>query len=300
MSLASFSRRTAAVLLLGATVAACSDDDDLVGPNDPTIADVAANTESLSTLVAALNAADLGAALEATGPFTVFAPVNDAFDDLPDGIVTSLLATENRTTLQQLLRYHVVPGAFEASQLTDGQQLVTLTGQSLTVRVQGGTVTVDGVPVVTADVEASNGVVHLIDGVLTEALNIVELAALTPDLSTLVGAVGTAGLATALTGENLTVFAPTNAAFTALGSGVPTDAATLAQVLQLHVVGARAPSSSLSNAQTVNSLLGPALTVNIAAGNITITGPQNVANVVITDIAASNGIIHVIDAVLLP
>ncbi len=299
MSLASFGRRSAAVLLLGATVAACSD-DDLNAPNDRTIADIAGNTPSLSTLVAALGAADLGAALEATGPFTVFAPINDAFENLPDGIVTSLLETGNRTTLQQLLRYHVVPGAFTASQLTDGQQLVTLTGQSLTVRVQNGTVTVDGVPVVTADVEASNGVVHLIDGVLTEALNIVELAALTSDLSTLVGAVGSAGLATALTGENLTVFAPTNAAFAALGSAVPTDPAVLAQVLQLHVVGTRAPSSSLSNGQTVASLLGPTLTVGIVGSNITITGPQNVVNVVITDIAASNGIIHVIDAVLLP
>lgn len=293
-------RRTAAAVLLSSALVACGDDGDINEPTERNIAELAANTAQLSTLNAALDAADLAVALEATGPFTVFAPVNDAFTALPDGVVDGLLEAGNRTTLQQLLRYHVVPGSYTAAQLTDGLELVTLTGETLTVRVDGSTVTVDGVEVSTPDVEASNGIVHLVDGVLTQGLDIVEIASLTADLSTLVGAVQTAGLTTALGGENLTLFAPTNAAFTALGDGVPTDPSVLAQVLQLHVVGARAPSSSLSDGQVVASLLGPNLTIGIDGATVTITGPTNSVTVTTTDINASNGVIHVINGVLLP
>ncbi len=300
MTLNTIGRRSAAALLLSSALVACGDDDTLIEPTGRTITETAINTPQLSTLVAALETADLAVALEATGPFTVFAPVNDGFDALPDGVVNSLLETDNRDELQTLLRYHVVPGLFTADELNDGDELITLTGERLQVAVSNGTVTVDGVPVLTADVEASNGVVHLIDGVLTEALDIVTLASLTPDLSTLVGAVQSAGLVTALGGDNLTVFAPLNSAFEALGDAVPTDPAVLAQVLQLHVVGARAPSSSLSDGQDVTSLLGPSLRVGLSSGGVTITGPNNTVNVVITDVNGSNGVIHVIDGVLLP
>ncbi len=300
MTLTSSARRAAAALLLGSALVACDDDDTLIEPTGRTITETAVNTPQLSTLVAALETADLAVALDGTGPFTVFAPVDDAFEALPDGVVNSLLETDNREALQSLLRYHVVPGLFTADQLNDGDELITLTGERLTVAVSNGTVTVDGVPVIAADIEASNGVVHLVGGVLTEALDIVTLASLTPDLSTLVGAVQTAGLVTALGGDNLTVFAPLNSAFAALGDAVPTDPAVLAQVLQLHVVGARAPASSLSDGQDVASLLGPNLRVGISGSSVTITGPNNTVNVVITDINASNGVIHVIDGVLLP
>ncbi len=300
MLLNTLSRRASAALLLSSALVACGDDETLVEPTGRTITETAVATPQLSTLVAALETADLAVALEGTGPFTVFAPVNDAFDGLPAGVVNSLLEAGNRESLQTLLRYHVVPGLFTASQLRDGDELITLTGERLAVAVSNGVVTVDGVPVITADVEASNGVVHLIDGVLTEALDIVTIASLTPDLSTLVGAVQAAGLVTALGGDNLTVFAPLNSAFAALGDAVPTDPAVLAQVLQLHVVGARAPSSALSNGQDVASLLGPNLRVGISANGITITGPNNTVNVVVTDVNGSNGVIHVIDGVLLP
>ena len=293
-------RRTAAAVLLSSALVACGDDGEINEPGERNIAELTANTAQLSTLNSALVAADLSVALEASGPYTVFAPVNDAFTALPDGVAEGLLDESNRTTLQQLLRYHVVPGSYTAAQLTDGQELVTLTGETLTVRIDGSTVTVDGVEVTTPDVQASNGIVHLVDGVLTQGLDLVEIASLTADLSTLVGAVQTAGLGTALGGENLTIFAPSNAAFAALGDAVPTDPSVLAQVLQLHVVGSRTPSASLSDGQTITSLLGPNLTVGIDGSTVTITGPTNTVTVTTTDINASNGVIHVIDGVLLP
>jgi uncharacterized surface protein with fasciclin (FAS1) repeats len=118
--------------------------------------------------------------------------------------------------------------------------------------------------------------------------------------SSLVGAVTTAGLGTALRGGNLTVFAPTNAAFAAIPGGAPTTAAALTPVLQLHVVGSRALSSQLTNGQLLPTLLpNVSLTVGLTTG-VRITGPRNFASVVTPNIVAKNGVIHVIDTVLLP
>ncbi|MFN4771378.1 MAG: fasciclin domain-containing protein, partial [Gemmatimonas sp.] len=276
--------------------------DNVLLPAAPaqTITQTAAATPQLSTLVTALQAAELTGTLSGTGPFTVFAPVNDAFAALPAGVVQRLLETGNRAILSKLLTFHVVPGRITASQLQNGQTLTTVEGTTLPVTVANGVVTVGGARVTTADINASNGVVHLIDGVLLGSLDIVDNAIIR-GLSSLVSAVTAANLGTALRGGNLTVFAPTNAAFAAIPGGAPSDVATLTRVLQLHVVGARALSTQLTNGQQLPTLLtGSSLSVGLVGGGVRITGPRNTVSVVSADIVAKNGVIHVIDNVLLP
>jgi uncharacterized surface protein with fasciclin (FAS1) repeats len=136
-----------------------------------TVVDVAASDENFSTLVTAVDAAGLAGTLSGDGPFTVFAPVNDAFTALPSGTVDTLLAPENQAQLTSVLTYHVVPSKVLSSDLSDGMTITTVQGEPLTVGVQGNAVTLtdasgNTASVVQADVEAGNGVVHVIDHVL--------------------------------------------------------------------------------------------------------------------------------------
>lgn len=126
----------------------------------------ASKAPNLTTLVAAVKAADLVETLSGKGPFTVFAPDNDAFDALPAGTLDDLLKPENKKTLTSILTYHVVPGTYAASDLKDGQELTTVNGETLTVSVKDGTVKVGDATVTQADVFQSNGVAHVIDTVL--------------------------------------------------------------------------------------------------------------------------------------
>ena len=130
-----------------------------------TIVAAAAATPDLSTLVSALKAADLVSTLEGKGPFTVFAPTNQAFSDIQP-TVDKLLEPANKDELTKVLTYHVVPGTYTSADLKDGQKLKTVEGQDLTVSIKGGTVKVNDATVEKADIETSNGVVHIIDGVL--------------------------------------------------------------------------------------------------------------------------------------
>jgi uncharacterized surface protein with fasciclin (FAS1) repeats len=132
---------------------------------DETIAAVASGNADLSTLVAALTAADLVTTLEGTGPYTVFAPTDAAFADI-QSTVDTLLEPDNKTDLQQVLTYHVVPGTYTAADLTDGQKLKTVEGQDLTVSITDGVVKVNDATVEATDITASNGVVHVINKVL--------------------------------------------------------------------------------------------------------------------------------------
>jgi uncharacterized surface protein with fasciclin (FAS1) repeats len=170
---------TGCLLALALGVAACGDDDDdgdnggaatteqtEGGEAAGNIVAVAAETPELSTLVDAVTAAELVETLEEPGPYTVFAPTNEAFEALGNTLDT-LLEPANKEELTEILTYHVVPGELTASELSDGQQLETVQGDSLRVKIDGEEVTVDGAKVVTPDVEASNGVVHVIDEVLT-------------------------------------------------------------------------------------------------------------------------------------
>jgi transforming growth factor-beta-induced protein len=290
-------KRSAGILAAAAVLAGCSSDGTVAAQN-PDIVTLASGTAELSTLTAAVQAAQLDGALSGAGPFTVFAPVNSAFAALDPAALDRVLA--DRELLQKVLTYHVVPGAIYAADLSEGAQVTTLEGSSLTITLAGGA-KVDGVRIISTDIRASNGVVHLIDGVLLDNLDIVDVAKLN-GFSTLLGAATQAGLVDALrgsgSGAGLTVFAPTDAAFAALGS-VPSDIETLQQVLLYHVVDAVAPSSALSNGQNITTLQGGAVTVDLAGG-VRIRGAGSSAAVVVADVAANNGIIHVIDAVLLP
>ncbi|MGF1647372.1 MAG: fasciclin domain-containing protein [Kineosporiaceae bacterium] len=129
-----------------------------------TIVDVAAGNPDFSTLVAAVEAADLVETLSGEGPFTVFAPTNEAFEALPEGVLDALLLPENEETLVSILTYHVVPGEVTSDMITAGD-VATVQGDPVTLATEGG-VTVNGATVVTADVTASNGVIHAIDAVL--------------------------------------------------------------------------------------------------------------------------------------
>lgn len=126
----------------------------------------ASQASTLTTLVAAVQAAGLVETLSGPGPFTVFAPPNSAFAALPAGTVESLVEPANRGQLTSILTYHVVPGRLRAADLRDGQTLTTVNGATLTVRKMGNTVMVGGATVTQADVNASNGVAHVIDRVL--------------------------------------------------------------------------------------------------------------------------------------
>lgn len=126
---------------------------------------VAAGSPDHTTLVAAVKAADLVNALSNAGPFTVFAPVNAAFDKLPAGTVQDLLKPEKKEALQDVLQYHVAVGVYKVDMLRDGQQLSMANGGNVTVGVQGGKVTINGANII-ATVPASNGIVHVIDAVL--------------------------------------------------------------------------------------------------------------------------------------
>jgi uncharacterized surface protein with fasciclin (FAS1) repeats len=185
---------TVAVGALALGAAACGDDDDGAGPAEPstatadspaesstsapeapaTVVDVAASNEDFSTLVTAVEAADLAETLSGDGPFTVFAPVNDAFAGLPEDTLDSLLLPENQDQLTAVLTYHVVPLEAMSDDLSDGMTVTTVQGQPLTVGVSDAGVTLtdangNTVSVVQADIEAGNGVVHVIDEVLLPA-----------------------------------------------------------------------------------------------------------------------------------
>jgi uncharacterized surface protein with fasciclin (FAS1) repeats len=141
-----------------------STDDEAAAEEPGTIVDIAASDENFSTLVAAVDAAGLVETLSGEGPFTVFAPTNDAFDALPEGVLDALLLPENEAVLTSILTYHVVAGEVTSDQITDGD-VATVEGQNVTLSTEGG-VTVNDANVTTADIDASNGVIHVIDAVL--------------------------------------------------------------------------------------------------------------------------------------
>jgi uncharacterized surface protein with fasciclin (FAS1) repeats len=142
----------------------------LIGANtqaqDKNIVELAVGNENLSTLVTAVKAAGLVETLSGEGPFTVFAPTNEAFENLPEGVLESLLKPENKDQLVAVLTYHVVSGSVMSTDLKDGMKAETVQGESATVKLNYGKAKIDNANVVAADVKASNGVVHVIDAVI--------------------------------------------------------------------------------------------------------------------------------------
>ncbi len=248
---------------------------------------------------------DLAATLQGEGPFTVFAPTDDAFAALPEGTLDDLLA-EPGGDLTDILLYHVVAGKTMSADLSDGQEITTALGQDITISITNDGVFInDDVKVTVADIEAENGVVHVIDAVLMPDLRpatVVDIIADSPDHETLETAVGAAELVETLQGEGpFTVFAPTDAAFDALDEGVLDDlladpTGDLADILLYHVVAAKAMSADLSDGQTITTQLGEDVTVTITGDDVFI----NDAQVTVADLEAQNGVVHVINAVLLP
>ncbi len=274
------------------------------------------------------------------GPFTVFAPTNEAFIALLDALgddyhsLADFDTHEEKELLVKVLTYHVVAGtAAFSTDLSDGQMIETFQGENVGINISGGTVhVVDATDttasVVLADVAASNGVVHVIDKVLLpqEVLDIlaasslktiVEIAVATEDLSLLVGALqqANAGLVETLGGDGpFTVFAPTNEAFIALLDALGDDYHSLAdfdtheekellvKVLTYHVVaGTAAFSTDLSDGQMIETFQGENVGINISGGTVhVVDATDTTASVVLADVAASNGVVHVIDKVLLP
>jgi uncharacterized surface protein with fasciclin (FAS1) repeats len=268
------------------------------------IVDTAVAAGSFKTLAAALQAADLVGALQGEGPFTVFAPTDEAFAKLPEGTVETLLKPENKKKLAAVLAYHVVPGKVTAQQVVGLKGAKTLNGQRVDITTPKGAVKIDGATVVTTDIECSNGIIHVIDSViLPSSNNLVETAKKAGSFNTLLAAAQAAGLVDALSGEGpLTVFAPTDEAFEQLPEGTvatllkPENKQQLADILKYHVVSGRVYSEDALKAKKAKTLQGGKVSIGVVGGKAKV----NKANLVATDIDASNGVIHVIDAVLMP
>jgi transforming growth factor-beta-induced protein len=288
---------SAAVVLLAAGVAACT--STTTEPVETNLLETARQAGSFQTLVTAVEQAGLAATLTGTDELTIFAPTDAAFAALPAGIVDALLSDSELLTA--VLTYHVVPGRLGSAAVAGRSSLTTANGQALGVTTVGGGVQVDGVQVVQADIGASNGVIHVIDDVLTPLLDIARTARLAGGFETLLAAVEAAGLGDALTADGaLTVFAPTDAAFAALPEGaleaLLEDREALTAVLTYHVAGERLSASEVVSRSAIQTLNGASLSVRVEGDAVWVGD----ARVVATDVETTNGIIHVIDAVLLP
>ena len=301
------------VLTLTLSLAACDGDGGPSQPPQNTITDLAADTPELSTLTAALTEAGLDDDLSGDGPFTVFAPQNSAFDGLDVGDITG-----DDSILNRLLTQHVIANAeVFAGDITDGQTATSLEGGTLTFSTDAG-VSVNGANVVTPDVDASNGVVHIIDQVLLGRLDALQRAVVTSDLELLQAAVeaASASIATALqgdgNGDGITVFAPSNAAFIDLldanDDGTVDDselnAVDLDRVLQYHVLtGVTRAEDIPTQTTTVQTLLGEPVDIvrNADTGAVTLTlSDGSTVSVAAANIDVRNGVVHTLDGVLVP
>ncbi len=316
--LKSFGSVMLATSFLATVFTGCDKDDN--DPAPTTVVDALSNN-GYSTLVSLATTANLGTTLTSDGPFTVFAPSNDAF--------TGVTAPTG-AALANLLTYHVIGGqgltAANVLSLSNGNliKVTVANGDSIFVKASAAGVFVNGVQVVNADLSSDNGIVHGINRILFPPTgNIVETAIATPGFDSLVKAVvqvsgagvtGADNIANILaTGNALTVFAPTNQAFAALFanpafpfrqiSEIPNS--TLRAVLLHHAVPARAFSNDLANGN-ITMANGSALTVaGVGTSNITLQGGETVFNntnagIAATNIMARNGVIHVINQVLIP
>jgi transforming growth factor-beta-induced protein len=301
------------------------------------IVDTAVAAGNFSTLVAAVQAAGLVDTLKGDGPFTVFAPTDEAFAKLPAGTVDALLA-DPEGALKQILLYHVVSGKVLSSDLSDGLEAPTVQGENVKFTLADGKAMVNDANIIAADIEAGNGVIHVIDSVIlppslaaasaeatpeataeataeatpeatveaaaeaAPVTDIVDTAVAAGSFKTLVAAVQAAGLVDALKGEGpFTVFAPTDEAFAKLPAGT-VDAlladpkGDLTQILLYHVLSGKVLAADVKDGLEATTLQGKPVKFSIKDGKAYI----NDAQIVTTDIPTSNGVIHVIDSVILP
>ena len=268
------------------------------------IVDTAVEAGSFKTLVAAVKAAGLVETLKGEGPFTVFAPSDDAFAKLPAQTIQHLLKPENKDQLTAILTYHVVPGRVMAKDVVSLSNATTANGQRIDIKTEDGGVMIDGANVVATDISCSNGVIHVIDSVIMPATDdIVDTAASAGSFGTLLAAAKAAGLVDALRGDGpLTVFAPTDEAFAKLPAGTvdtllkPENKDQLVAILTYHVVPGRIYSDQALKAGSATTLQGGDVHIRVMNKKPMV----NDAGLIATDIEASNGVIHVIDSVILP
>lgn len=306
-----FSKLSFALLAIFSMVifASCSKDDKDEPMDTPkNIVEVASGDARFSILVEAVTKANLASALQADGPFTVFAPTNDAFNALFAQLGVSGIADLDAATLTPILLNHVVSGQVKAADVATGyaSTLNTSAPGNNSVKIflnKGSDVKVEGSKVIIADIMASNGVIHAIDKVILPS-TVVGHAINNPNFSILVEAVVKANLVEALSAAGpFTVFAPTNDAFNKLFntlgvSGISAlTAEQLTPILLYHVVSGNVTSSQVSTGSVPTLKDGSNL--NLLVNNMGVTINSGV-NVVATDVQGSNGVIHVIDAVLLP
>lgn len=301
---------SSAVLLLSACGGGDDDPAPVVTPN---IVQLAQKDANLSILVEAVTAADLGTTLSGAGPYTVFAPTNAAFAALLTELnVTKEQLLANKPLLTQVLTYHVLSSKVAKSAVPLGKAITTVQGGIFKVDSIGGALKIqDGrnrtATITATDVAASNGVVHVIDKVLLPPnQDIVQTAQATADFSILVEAVVAANLVDTLKGTGpFTVLAPTNAAFADLLAELNVtkdqllaDTALLTRVLKYHVVSGRVLKADVPVGTPITTVEGGTFTVN---GSLVITDQRaRTANIVATDVFATNGVIHVVDKVILP
>ena len=287
----------------------CGDDEEVVTPS--TIVDVALAEAQFSTLTSALTKAELVSALQGTGPFTVFAPNNAAFTKAG---ITSLDGL-SKDALTPILTSHVLNGKVLAADVKSDGVSTLNTNNNIYLSVNSTGVYINGnIKVIATDVDASNGVIHVIDNVIIPPTNsLVQIAATTEDFSELTSLVlaadpAVAAALTAASTTGLTVFAPTNAAFTELYKTIPkatlldpANKKLLTDVLLYHVVSGRVFSTDLPN------VTGQVATVNTENISFDLTNGAKVvgkssgnANITAANVLATNGVIHVIDKVLLP
>ena len=299
-------------------LAACGGSSDSVNltppasPPTPNIIELTKATPNLSILVEAVVAADLAATLSGAGPFTVFAPTNDAFVALLGELGVSKDALlKDKPLLTAVLTYHVLGAKVEKANVPVGKAITTLQKGVFKVEAPGGVLTItDGrnrtSKIIATDVQASNGVVHIIDKVILPAnKNIVETAQAAPNFSLLVEAVVAANLQGTLSGAGpFTVFAPTNDAFVAALAELGVSKAALfanvpllTKILTYHVVGARVlkadiPAGPIATVQGETFTISPTFVLTDQRARLT--------NITATDLFTSNGVIHTINKVILP
>lgn len=288
-------------VLLGSALAlglftACDTEDDSTESVDSlaSISGIVSTSDNFTTLNAALEAAELDSVLAGEGPFTVFAPTDEAFDALPEGTLEALL--DDIPKLTKILQQHVVAGNFSSSAVLGEDALTSLFGQDLAVSAEGPSI--GGVIISSVDIPASNGVIHVIDAVLIPR-DIVEEANYR-GFTTLVAALENAGITDALKADGpLTVFAPTNEAFAAV-DGLDailddTNKDPLVAILKNHVVSGENKAEVVVGLSEVETLNNEQMSVEVVDGEVMLNGSSKVTA---TDVMGLNGVIHVIDTVI--
>ena len=272
---------------------------------DPDIVDTAVAAGDFGKLADALTKAGLVDALKGKGPFTVFAPTDAAFEAF-ENANPGVLAGLSKEELTGILTYHVVSGAaVKSTDLKDGQLVETLAGPVLAIDLDGG-VKINDATVTKADIEASNGVIHVIDKIIMPPGDLIEVATAAGGFTTLASALTTAGLVDTLKGEGpFTVFAPTDDAFAAFEMANPGVIAGLSKeelggVLTYHVLSGIAGPLDLVDGGAVATVAGSPVLFDLSKGAVIMAGEGTMATITTTNVVASNGVIHVIDAVILP